>query len=193
MLVKTNCEATRTLFSRHFGASKSALTKAQLLMHGFGFRCLGPLCSLLFLEVFFSCLFHGFSVFFHGFSVVLRHLAWNEVFVPFSLLFSWLSKSFWARSTHPCPRKVFLSEGFLSRFWRLLREGSLEGVLQSLQWVSQGGRVLRRDLRRGSKKGLRRKCLNGGTRLCGGYCDPLRVRPAHLHPTGEENGSNLTS
>ena len=45
-----------------------------------------------------------------------------------------------------------------------------------MQWALEGGRVLRRVLRRGSKKGLSRRQLEGGNTHCQEY-DPVGVRP----------------
>ena len=55
----------------------------------------------------------------------------------------------------------------------ILKEGFLEGVLR---WALRGGWVLRRVLRRGSKKGFSRRHLEGRNTPFQEY-NPLRVRP----------------
>ena len=69
------------------------------------------------------------------------------------------------------------------RFSRLLREGFLdfEGVLQ---WFLEGGRVRRRVLRRGSKKGVSKRHLEGRNTPFREH-DPLPVRPI-FGPLGAE-------
>ena len=49
-----------------------------------------------------------------------------------------------------------------------------------MQWVLKGRRVLRRALRRGSKKGLSRRPLEGKNTSFQEY-DPLRVRPKYSY------------
>ena len=68
-------------------------------------------------------------------------------------------------------------------FSRLLSEGFFEGALQ---WVLDGGRILRKVLRSGSKKGLLRRHLEGRNTSFEEY-DPFRVRPKNLLCSQEEN------
>ena len=63
-------------------------------------------------------------------------------------------------------------------FEKVLTEGFLEAVLQC---VLQGGSVLRRVLRRGSKKGLSRRRLEGGNTPFREY-DPVGVRLRFTDP-----------
>ena len=62
-----------------------------------------------------------------------------------------------------------------------------------MQWVLEGGRVLRRLLRRGSKKGLLRRHLEGRNTPFRDYDHPLRVRPTIPPRTKNHSRSKFSS